>query len=288
MPTTPVAIPVIESIAPLAGRADAWLLDIWGVLHDGAKPFAPAVAACERFRAAGGRIVLLSNSPRPAPRVVAQLDGIGVSRAAYDAIVSSGDATRLMLARYPGVHVLHVGPERDRPIFDGLDATLVGPDQAEQVVCTGLADDERETPDDYAGLLARLAARRVAMICANPDLKVERAGRMIWCAGGVAAAYERAGGSVVYAGKPYPEVYRLAAEKIAELRRDSIASERLLAIGDGVMTDILGAARNGIASVYVASAVHVGAGERLDEALLARLFPQPSVRPIAAMTGLRW
>lgn len=288
MPMSPAAIPIIESIAQLEGRADAWLLDIWGVLHDGAKPFAPAVAACERFRAAGGRIVLLSNSPRPAPRVVAQLDGIGVSRAAYDAIVSSGDATRLRLARSPGVRVLHVGPERDRPIFDGLDLTLAGPEQAEIVVCTGLTDDERETPEDYAELLAGLAARGVGMICANPDLKVERAGRMIWCAGGVAAAYERVGGGVVYAGKPYPEVYRMAAERIAELHGRAVASERLLAIGDGVMTDILGAARNGVASVYVASAVHVGAGERLDQALLARLFPSPSVRPIAAMTGLRW
>lgn len=288
MPMPPAEIPVIESIAPLAGRADAWLLDIWGVLHDGAKPFASAVAACQQFRAAGGCIVLLSNSPRPAPRVIAQLDGIGVSRAAYDAIVSSGDATRLILARSPGVRVLHVGPERDRPIFDGLDVRLAGPEQAELVVCTGLTDDERETPEDYAGLLTGLAARHVGMICANPDLKVERAGRMIWCAGGVAEAYERLGGEVVYAGKPYPEVYRLAAERIAGLRGGAVASERLLAIGDGVMTDILGAARNAIASVYVASAVHVGAGERLDQALLARLFPEPSVRPIAAMTSLRW
>jgi HAD superfamily hydrolase (TIGR01459 family) len=288
MPTSPAPIPVLDTIAPLASRADAWLLDIWGVLHDGAKPFAPAVAACERFRAAGGHVVLLSNSPRPAPRVVAQLDGIGVSRAAYDAIVSSGDATRLMLARSAGVRVLHVGPERDRPIFDGLDVKLAEPDAAELVVCTGLADDERETPEDYAELLGRLAARAVPMICANPDLKVERAGRMIWCAGGIAAAYERRGGSVLYAGKPYPEVYRMAAERIAALRGQAVASDRLLAIGDGVMTDILGAARNGIASVYVASAVHVGAGERLDEALLDRLFPDQAGRPIAAMTGLRW
>ncbi|MEW5962762.1 MAG: TIGR01459 family HAD-type hydrolase [Pseudomonadota bacterium] len=281
-------IPVLETIAPLAGRADAWLLDIWGVLHDGAKPFAPAVAACERFRASGGHIVLLSNSPRPAPRVVAQLDGIGVARAAYDAIVSSGDATRLALAHRPGVSVLHVGPERDRPIFDGLDLTLAEADAAELVVCTGLADDERETPDDYAELLGRLAARDVPMICANPDLKVERAGRMIWCAGGVAAGYERLGGSVLYAGKPYPEVYRMAAERIAELHGAAVPSERLLAIGDGVATDILGAARAGIASVYIASAVHVGAGERLDDALLERLFPSPTGRPLAAMTGLRW
>lgn len=281
-------IPVIDSIAPLAGRADAWLLDIWGVLHNGVRPFPPAVAACERFRAEGGRIVLLSNSPRPRDRVAAQLDGIGVSRQAYDGIISSGDATRLLMARTPGAAAYHLGPDRDRPIFEGIDVVLTAPDLADIVVCTGLFDDERETPEDYRGLLAGLAARRVTMICANPDLKVDRGGRMIWCAGGVAAAYEAMGGEVAYAGKPYPQVYEMAIGTIAGWMGRSPARERLLAIGDGVATDILGAARAGIASVYIASGVHVAAGEAIDQILLDRLFPASASRPVAAMSGLRW
>lgn len=283
-----VPIPILNSIAPLASRADAWLLDIWGVLHNGVAPFAAAVAACERFRAGGGRIVLLSNSPRPMRRVVAQLDGIGVSRGAYDAIVSSGDATQVLLARQPGAAVFHLGPDRDRPIFDGADVSLVDAERAALVVCTGLFDDERETPDDYRDVLARLAARRVVMICANPDLKIDRGGRIIWCAGGLAAAYAALGGEVLYAGKPYPQVYDMAAKMLADLAGRTIGTARLMAIGDGVATDILGATRAGIAAIFVASGVHVAAGEALEPALLDRLFPDPDGRPIAAMPALVW
>jgi len=288
MPAAAPPIPVIESIADLAAQSDAWLLDVWGVLHNGVTPFATAVVACERFRASGGIVVLLSNSPRPCDRVAQQLDGIGVGRSAYDGIVSSGDATRVLVERSPGAAVFHLGPARDRPIFDTLDVRLTDAAGAALIVCTGLFDDEHETPDDYRDLLDGLAARRVPMICANPDLKVDRGGRIIWCAGGIAAAYEQAGGAVVYAGKPYPHVYEMASAMIAGLRGHPVATERLLAIGDGVGTDILGACRAGIAAVYIASGIHVADGETLDSALLDKLFVLPEARPVAAMSGLRW
>lgn len=281
-------IPVVSSIAPLAAHTAAWLADIWGVMHNGVRQFEAACHACERFRAGGGTVLLLSNAPRPADGVVQQLDRIGVPRQAYDAIISSGDAARTFITELGGRLVFHLGPERDLPLYTGLDVRRVAAEAAEVVVCTGLFDDEVETPDDYAALLRDFAARRLPMICANPDLTVERGGKIVSCAGAVAAAYEAIGGAVRYAGKPHLPVYDLAFATIARLRGGTAAKDKVLAIGDGIRTDIAGAAAAGVASVYIASAVHMEAGAALDAAALDRLFPDPAVRPVAAMTGLRW
>ncbi len=279
-------IPLIPSIAPLAADTAAWLVDIWGVMHDGVRPFMAACEACERFRQQGGLVVLLSNSPRPRDSVAAQLDGIGVPRASWDVIVSSGDVARTLIAVYAGRAVLHLGPERDLGIFSGIDVERVGPDRAEGVVCTGLFDDERETPDDYAETLAACAARGLAMICANPDIAVERGGRLVYCAGALAREFERLGGSVQYAGKPYLPIYELAFATLQTLRPGSGVPARLLAIGDGVNTDIAGAAAVNVRSVFVSSGVHVTGA--LDAGALATLFPPGAPRPVAAMPRLAW
>ena len=281
-------IPIIDSIAPIATGTDAWLVDLWGVIHNGVAPFVPATDACRRFREQGGTVVLLSNAPRPWTSVVEALDKLGVSREAWDAIVTSGDTARELLAEWSGRRVCHLGPERDLALLDGLGLERVAASEAEAIVCTGLFDDTTETPADYAGILAELFARKLPMICANPDLKVERGGKIIYCAGAIAAAYEALGGYVVYAGKPYLPVYDAVFSRIAELRGGAIERARMLAIGDGVKTDILGAARAGVRSVYVASAIHLGEGVALDAAALASLFPSREGRPVAAMTGLRW
>lgn len=280
-------IPIVSSIAPLVPTADAWLVDIWGVMHNGLKPFVPACDACRAFRAAGGTVLLLSNAPRPAASVVSQLRRIGVPDDAYDRVLSSGDAARNMIAVYAGRAVFHLGPERDLPLFDGTGVELAPLERAEAVVCTGLYDDETETPDTYTGLLTELRARDLAMVCANPDLKVERGGRIIWCAGGVAAAYEALGGDVAYAGKPHAPIYTMADGVIAELRGGvRVPRDRILAIGDGVKTDIKGASDAGIRSVYVASGVHLAPGATLDGAALGRLFDRFEMRPVAAMQQL--
>jgi len=286
MSRPPAPIPLIDSIAPLAETTTAWLVDIWGVMHDGVRPFAPACAACERFRERGGLIVLVSNSPRPCDGVAAQLDRIGVPRASFDAIISSGDVARTLIASYTGRAVVHLGPARDLPIFAGIDVERVGPERAEAIVCTGLFDDERETPDDYAATLRACAARSLPMICANPDVTVERAGRLIYCAGALARAYERLGGEVAYAGKPFLPIYELAFTTLERMRPGSGDRSRLLAIGDGVHTDIAGADAAGVRSLFVASGVHVAA--ELDAAALEALFPPGTPRPIAAMTALVW
>src|SRR5581483_676977 len=214
MTVTAPEIPVIASIKDLGSRYSAWLVDIWGVMHNGHRAFAPAVAAAEAFRKQGGILVFLSNSPRPSPGVQEQLSRLGVPASSYDATVTSGDLTRHELRKHKHPRVFHLGPARDLPIFAGLDLTLVKPEEAELVVCSGLFDDETETPQDYAGLLDKLAARHLPMICANPDHLVERGDKLVYCAGALASVYETLGGDVTYAGKPYVPIYELALETI--------------------------------------------------------------------------
>jgi HAD superfamily hydrolase (TIGR01459 family) len=295
MTMTAPTIPMISSIKDLGSHYRAWLVDIWGVMHNGHRPFPRAVAATRSFRASGGIVVLLSNSPRPSPGVHEQLRRLGVPDHAYDATVTSGDLTRHELAEHKGAEVFHLGPERDLPIFDGIEVELVAPEDAELVVCSGLFDDETETPKDYGGLLSELAARKLPMICANPDHLVERGDRLVYCAGALAAIYERVGGSVLYAGKPHAPIYALALETIAALAGESIAKDQVLAIGDGVNTDIAGAASFGIDAVFVASGLHVpsnsggDAGEdALDGMHLAELFAHAKRRPLGAMRALAW
>lgn len=293
MSTSPHApphdIPLVSSIAPLASSSDAWLVDIWGVMHNGVRPFMPASEACRAFRQNGGTVLLLSNAPRPGASVVEQLRRIGVPDDAYDEVLTSGDAARAMIGVYSGRPVVHIGPERDLPLFAGLDLMLTTLDAAEAVMCTGLHDDETETPETYADLLAAAHARGLPMVCANPDLKVERGGRIIWCAGGVAAAYEALGGRVSYAGKPHAPIYARADELVARLRGGvAVPRARMLAIGDGIKTDIAGASAAGIRSVYIASGVHLAPGAKLDGETLARLLGGVTPAPIAAMTALVW
>jgi HAD superfamily hydrolase (TIGR01459 family) len=285
-PSPAALIPIITSIQPVAEATFAWFADIWGVMHNGVRPFPEACDACERFRQQGGIVLLLSNSPRPREGVAQQLDRIGVPRTSWDVIVSSGDVARTMIERYAGRPILHLGPERDLAIFAGLDVERVGPDRAKAVVCTGLFDDDRETPADYAVTLAACTKRALPMICANPDIEVERDGRLVYCAGALARAYESLGGKVDYAGKPYLPIYELAFATLQSLRPGAGEPSRVLAIGDGIHTDIAGAMAAGVRSVFVASGLHASGG--LDASSLEALFAASPLRPVAAMTKLAW
>lgn len=281
------AVSVIDSIRKAGSHYAAWLVDIWGVMHDGEHASASAVDACRAFRGQGGKVLLISNAPRPAHSVAAQLDGFSIPRDAYDGILSSGDLTRELVRETPGARIYHLGPERDRPVFDGLDITFADEGDADLIVCTGLFDDETETPDDYAAMLKRLAAREARMICANPDVQVERGSRLVWCAGALAKPYEELGGPVTYAGKPYRPIYDMAFRRIAELARREIATDQVLAIGDGVHTDIAGAANAGLDAVFIASGLHLrpGTDGQLNQRDLESLF-RTGPRPIAAMRQL--
>jgi len=279
-------IPILSSIGPLAREYEAWIVDIWGVLHNGAQAFQAAQDACLSFRAQGGTVLLLSNAPRPFAAVVAQLDGLGVSRAAYDAGVTSGDVTRSLLEPWQRRPLLHIGPERDKGLFHELAIDFADAPRAEVTVCSGLFDDSKETPQDYAELFATLVARRVPMLCANPDLVVERGDALVYCAGALAALYQRLGGEVTYAGKPHAPIYARALASIDARRGAATRKEKVLAIGDGIDTDLAGAHFAGLKAVFIASAVHAPAG--LDQGMLARLFAARPFAPIAALAALAW
>lgn len=282
----PAAIPIVSSIAELAAASDAWIVDIWGVMHNGACAYPAAARACAELRARGGIVVLLSNAPRPFSAVVPHMTALGVPPDAYDAGVTSGDVTRDMLAAWRGRPVLHVGPERDHALFAGLDVRLAPAAEAEVVLCSGLHHDERETPADYAELLNALAARKVPMICANPDVMVERGDRLLYCAGALAQSYAAKGGEVSYAGKPHLPVYARALAEIERLAGRPVERSRVLCVGDGIETDLAGAHAAGLASVFVASPIFVPEG--LSAAVLERLFANQPFAPLAAMPALAW
>lgn len=281
---TPAAIPILSSISELSCACDAWIVDIWGVMHNGARAYAAAGEACRRFRRGGGIVVLLSNAPRPFRAVVHQLAAVGVDPESYDGGLTSGDVTRGLLEAWSGRSLLHIGPERDKGLFEGLTARLATPDAAEAIVCSGLWDDSSETPANYEALFEVLVARRLAMLCANPDLVVERGNKLVYCAGALAALYAQKGGEVIYAGKPHVPIYERTFATLERLAGRALARERILAIGDGIDTDLLGAHRAGLRSLFIASAVHLPGG--LDARTLDELFASRPFRPIAALPAL--
>lgn len=280
------ASPILSSIAPLAETSEAWIVDIWGVMHNGARAHPAAGEACRRFRANGGIVVLLSNAPRPFSAVVPHMTSLGVDPDAYDTGVTSGDATREMISDWQGRPLLHIGPERDRGLFAGYDIQFAMPQTAEVIVCSGLRDDLTETPADYTDLFAGLLARDVPMICANPDIMVEKGERLLYCAGALAADYEAKGGRVTYAGKPHIPIYDRTLREIARLKGRPVAKDKILCIGDGVETDLEGAHNAGFRSVFIASPIFLPDG--LSAPALEKLFAGRPFAPIAALPTLAW
>jgi HAD superfamily hydrolase (TIGR01459 family) len=265
----------VGGLKDVAGSYDALLCDVWGVLHNGVAAFPAAVEAIRRFRAERGPVVLLTNAPRPAASIREQVRGLDVPDAAYDAILTSGDVTRAVIGERPGARLLHIGADRDLPFYAGLDAKLVAEADADLISCTGLVDDTKETPEDYRELLSRLAARRLVMICANPDLVVERGDRLVYCAGALARLYAELGGEAVLVGKPHAPIYKAARRMLKEL-----GAEKVLAVGDGLPTDIRGACDNGFPVLFVTGGIHAADfgpaddpdGERVTARLAAEGF----------------
>jgi HAD superfamily hydrolase (TIGR01459 family) len=280
---------ILAGLHEIAPGHDALVCDVWGVIHNGTSVHADAVEALAKFRAGFGPVVLLSNAPRPVSAILEQFAALGVPADCYDAIVTSGAAARDDLAQrasHGRLALYHLGPQRDRGVFDGLDIATVDSDKARVVLCTGLFDDETETPDDYAELLDEFRRRGLVFLCANPDLVVQRGGKLVWCAGAIARAYEKMGGEVVYYGKPHPPIY---ATVLAEARRIAgRAVTRPLAIGDGLETDIRGAENAGLDALFIADGIH---GEEIGDFSpdsLARLFAAAAANPTAAMRALVW
>lgn len=263
------------------------LCDAWGVIHNGVELFPGVAAAMVRFREERGPIIILTNAPRPSSIIPAQLDRLGLPREAYDAIVTSGDATRAEIERRLPAPAFRIGPAKDEALFEGLDLNFVSLEEAKFIICTGLENDQREEPEQYRELLAAAAARDLPMICANPDIIVNWGGRMIWCAGALAEIYAGLGGAVVYGGKPHAPIYRLAMETVEKIRGTRAAKSRLLAVGDGMKTDILGANREGIDALFVAGGGGVYVGEA-DGAELNRRIEEAGVKVIGVTEALQW
>lgn len=283
--------PLLARFRDIAGDYDGVLCDIWGVVHNGLRATPEACDALVRFRQAGGRVVLITNAPRPGRSVVPMLDGMGVPHEAYDGILSSGDLTRGMLMEHAERRVFHLGPDRDRAIFEGLDVALVGPDEADILVNSGLFDDETETPEDYAGLLADFASRDIEMICANPDIVVERGDRLLYCAGALGEAYRGLGGRVLWAGKPHAPIYESCIAMLQEAAGRAVDRRRILAVGDSLRTDLAGAAAMGLDALFIASGIHAGEYGGADGPDMDRLgesLRTADLRPRAVMHRLSW
>ena len=282
----------IEHFEPLARDYDVLFCDVWGVIHNGVAAFAPACDALVRFRERGGTAILITNAPRPGASVARILDRLAVPRQAYDAIVSSGDTARGIVESRRGQRVFHLGPQRDVPIFADLDVTFAPVESADYVVCSGLFDDTVETPETYRDMLALMRRRALFMVCANPDVVVERGDTLVYCAGALADAYVALGGEVLYCGKPYAPIYRTALVAAQGARGGAaVLLPRVLAIGDSVRTDLKGATALGIDSLFVTSALHAedyGDRETPDLDALNATFVAAEVKPLAVTRGLKW
>jgi HAD superfamily hydrolase (TIGR01459 family) len=278
----------VAGLAEIAPDFDVLLCDVWGVIHDGVRAFPEPCATLVRWRAERGPVILISNAPRPAESVAAQLDALGVPRAAWTELATSGDVTReLLSARAPGP-AWRIGPAKDEPLFEGLGLDYAPPETARFIACTGPERDDVETPDDYRAPLAVAAARSLEMICANPDKVVQRGDRLVYCGGALADLYEQLGGGVIMAGKPFAPIYSLALERAGS----PAARTRVLALGDGPGTDIAGANAFGLPSLFVTGGVHgaelSGADGGLDRDRTLALLGDAGVRADFAMPRLRW
>jgi HAD superfamily hydrolase (TIGR01459 family) len=278
----------VEGLRDLVGGVEVVLSDIWGVVHNGLVAFPEACAALHTFRKQGGTVILITNAPRPADSVQRQLRKLGVADDTYDAIVSSGDLTRQFVADHPGRKMYWIGPERDSSLHRGLDMVVAPLEQADYIVCTGLFDDETESAEDYRTMMLQARDRNLTLICANPDIVVERGDRLIYCAGAIAELYRELGGEVIFYGKPHRPIYERAIQLAAERHHHPIELNHVLAIGDSVRTDLAGAHSFGIDCLFVTRGIHAEEFEgvdQLDPASVKELFGHP---PRALTRELRW
>jgi len=280
----------ITGLGEIAERYDAVLCDVWGVLHNGREAFAPASDALVAFRRRGGTVVLLTNAPRPNAPIREQVLQFGVSPDAFDAIVTSGDVTVSLIAERIAQKVHYIGPERDLGILDAAAAQAggqprrVGLAEADYVLCTGLFNDDDETPEDYEASLLEIARRRLPFVCANPDIIVHRGAKLIYCAGALAQRVAELGGATIYAGKPHTPIYAAALNAASRAARRPLAVSRVLAIGDGMRTDIAGAVGQGLDALFITAGIHtheIHGEDGAEAAALRRLFVREGAWPYA-------
>jgi len=286
-------LPLISRFSSLAPRYDALLCDVWGVLHNGKRAYDGVAEALITYREQGGHVLLLSNAPRPSDVLPTIIGPLGIPPHAYDGILTSGDATRSHLASHAlGTACYHVGPDRDVALFEGTGVMRVSEAEAAFILVTGPFDDEVEGPEDYRAPFMPLVARGLPLICANPDIMVERGSKMIYCGGALARLYGEMGGQVIYFGKPHGPIYDVARQRLNEIAGRVVADERVLAIGDGLMTDVTGANGQGLDVLFITGGIAAADcgpdPEHPDPQLVRALLEKHALHAVAAMPRLVW
>ncbi len=285
---------LLSGLSGIASQYDAIFCDIWGVIHNGRQHFPPAYEALRRFKAEKGPVILISNSPRPRDDLVIQLESLGIMSDGYSEIVSSGDATREYLRKFaPEGPAWRIGDPREQNLYAGIDIDLSGtPQTAAFISCSSPFNDEEDTVDQYTHAFEIAAARKLVMICANPDKVVQRGDKIIMCAGSLADHYAALGGPVIMAGKPYAPIYELCYAALEKLTGKPHDKSRILAIGDGLPTDVLGANGQGLDLIFIAAGIHVveatNAQGKLDPLMLKTLLDVQSAEAKYVAEGLRW
>jgi len=287
-------VPLISGLGEISDRYDVLLCDVWGVLHNGREAFPAASEALSAYRARGGVVVLITNAPRPRAPIREQVVKFGLSPDAFDEVVTSGDVSIALIAERINQSVHHIGPERDLSLFAAAaerarkPAKLVGPEEADYVLCTGLFNDDVETPADYESRLGRIVERKIPFLCANPDLVVHRGERLIYCAGALAEKLRELGGEPLYCGKPHAPIYRVAIETAEAILGRKVDPRRVLAVGDGMRTDIAGAIGQGLDALFVSGGIHLAEIHGSDDAAAALrvLFDSADLWPLAVIKAL--
>ncbi|MEJ1992365.1 MAG: TIGR01459 family HAD-type hydrolase [Maritimibacter sp.] len=287
---------IIETLSEISDRYDALFCDLWGCVHDGIAPFPEAVAALQAYRAGGGRVILITNAPRQKASVEAQIDAMGLPRDCWDDIATSGDAARAAMYRGAvGQKVWHMGEAKDDVFFepmpevtDAVEITKVMLDNAEGIVCSG-PFDPMAPPESLRPELLYAKTKGMKLLCANPDIIVDFGDERQFCAGAVAALYTEMGGESLYFGKPHPAIYDLARTRLSAFI-PLPEPARILAVGDGIQTDIAGAMGEDFDSLFITgglAAEDTGTERQPDPAKLESYLAGEGQSPSYAMGFLR-
>ncbi len=278
----------IHGLSQIASQFNGILCDVWGVLHNGVTVFPAAVDALEAYRRDyGGPVVLITNAPRPSQEIEYFLNQLGVPRHCYDMIVSSGDVVQADLRALEHAKVFHIGRSENHGLFHGVNFEFTAPEDAEIIVCSGFNDRSVEEPEDYRSRFEGYLKLGLPLICANPDIVAEKGDKLVWCAGALARLYSEMGGHVIITGKPYSPIYEMACTKLDALAGRSFEKTEILAIGDGLPTDIKGANAQGIPSLFLTDGIHAAdlAG---DAEAVHRMLENEGLQTHSFMGRLSW
>ncbi|MGI9353239.1 MAG: TIGR01459 family HAD-type hydrolase [Rhizobiaceae bacterium] len=283
-------VPTIDGLHQLVDRYDCILCDVWGVLHNGRELWTNTTDALSRARKAGLAVIMITNAPRPRGPVLRQLERLGCPDNVFDELVTSGDVTRELIRQLEGP-VFNIGPGRDHTLYEGLDVTFTErPGEAAGIVCTGLYDDYNEHPSEYVERFKQYIGLDLPFICANPDIVVEVIDKLLWCAGALAREYDQLGGETRIVGKPYAPIYDVSTSHAEKLLDKPLDKSRILAIGDGLPTDIKGAEDYGIDALFITNGIHAAdytSGE-VDDSRLQNFLAKNNASPTAWIKTLVW